>query len=121
MLPKKAIENYYVFSTDGETPITERAILYHFYKILELASVANWQNRKIVPYSFRHYFITQKLVNGLNHRQVADMCGTSIAQIEKTYYHVDEDIMHDTAMVDYGSGNDGIVVAAEDLFEGEQE
>jgi site-specific recombinase XerD len=103
------ISRNYVFSLDGKTPITERAILYHFGKIIELAEI-DITERDIVPYSFRHYFITQKLVHGLNHRQVADICGTSITQIEKTYYHVDEEMMSDTAMLDHDKGNDGIIV-----------
>lgn len=103
------IAGHYVFSLDGKTQITERAILYHFGKIIALAEI-DITERDIVPYSFRHYFITQKLVHGLNHRQVADICGTSITQIEKTYYHVDEEMMSDTAMLDHDKGNDGIIV-----------
>jgi len=96
-----------IFSFDGKKPISERFILYHFGKIVALAGI-DVEERSVVPYSFRHYFITQKLVNGLNHRQVADMCGTSISQIEKTYYHVDESIMRQAALADYDTGNDGI-------------
>ncbi|MEK8123176.1 tyrosine-type recombinase/integrase [Methylocystis sp. IM4] len=103
-----------VFSLDGEKAITERALLYHFGKIMELAEIADLANRNIVPYSFRHYFITQKLVHGLTHRQVADMCGTSITQIEKTYYHVDRDIMVENALADHGMDNDGIMVRLDD-------
>jgi hypothetical protein len=51
---------------------------------------------------------------GLRHRQVADMCGTSIKQIEETYYHVNTDIMRETAMADHDMDNDGILVRAED-------
>ena len=105
--------NYYVFSLDGSTPISERTILYHFSKLLALAEIET-ENRNIVPYSFRHYFITQKLVHGISHRQVADMCGTSISQIEKTYYHVDDDMIYDAALADYDMGNDGIVVRSGD-------
>lgn len=101
--------NSLMFSLDGKNPISERFILYHFGKLIELAEI-DTTDRDIVPYSFRHFFITQKLVNGLNHRQVADMCGTSISQIEKTYYHVDEDILHQNALADHGTGNEGIVV-----------
>ena len=106
-------KDYYVFSLDGITPISERTILYHFNKLLSLAGIGT-ENRNLVPYSFRHYFITQKLVNGLSHRQVADMCGTSIAQIERTYYHVDDDMIYEAAFVDYDVGNDGIIVRSGD-------
>jgi integrase len=106
----RQISDLYVFSLDGENLITQRALLYHFSKIIELADIPDRLNRDIVPYSFRHYFITQKLVNGLSHRQVADMCGTSITQIEKTYYHINDDMMVDAALADHDTGNDGIIV-----------
>ena len=64
----------------------------------------------IVLYSFRHYFITQKRVNGLSHRQVSEMCGTSITQIEKTYYHINDAMMVDAVLADHDTGNVGIIV-----------
>ena len=107
---RRSVKHCPVFSVDGEKAITERGLLYHFAKLMELAEIADFENRNIVPYSFRHYFITQKLVNGLSHRQVADMCGTSITQIERTYYHINIDMMRDAAMADHNMDNDGIVV-----------
>lgn len=109
IMQHRSMKDSFVFSLDGDKPITQRSILYHFAKLLELAEIET-VNRDIVPYSFRHYFITQKLVNGLNHRQVADMCGTSITQIERTYYHIDGDMMMDAAMADHDMGNDGILL-----------
>ena len=44
------------------------------------------------------------------------MCGTSITQIEKTYYHLDNDIMVENALADHDTGNDGIVVRSEEEF-----
>ena len=35
---------------------------------------------------------TQRIMAGLSFRQVADMCGTSIAMIEKTYWHLNDEI-----------------------------
>jgi integrase len=107
---RRSVKHCPVFSLDGDNAITERALLYHFAKIVELAEISDLESGNIVPYSFRHYFITQKLVNGLSHRQVADICGTSITQIEKTYYHVNRDIMVDAALADHDMDNDGIVV-----------
>ena len=109
IMQRRSMKDSLVFSLDGDNSITQRAILYHFGKLLELADIET-THRDIVPYSFRHYFITQKLVNGLNHRQVADMCGTSITQIERTYYHIDGDMMVNAAMADHDMGNDGILL-----------
>ena len=109
IVQKQSMKDCYVFSFDGSTMVTERFLLYHFGKIIKLADI-DTNDREIVPYSFRHYFITQKLVNGLSHRQVSDMCGTSITQIEKTYYHVNNDMMIEAALADHDTGNDGIIV-----------
>ena len=41
----------------------------------------------------RHYFITQKVNANMPLVSIAEMCGTSISQIEKTYYHTTLDKM----------------------------
>ena len=101
-----------IFSADGTNVISERVILYHFDKILKLADIKNTDKRDLVPYSFRHYFITQKIMSGLSYRQISDMCGTSATQIERTYYHINEDILLTNAMADYKLSDDGIIVTS---------
>jgi integrase len=90
-----------VYSTNDKNPITPRAIGYHFDKILEMAGISNLDKRDLVPYSFRHYFITQRVNSHLPPSIVAEMCGTSILQIEKTYYHTTEQKMVSNALADY--------------------
>lgn len=90
-----------IFSTDGTTPVTVRSIDYHFTKALDKAGVRNRDKRDLVPYSFRHYFITTKVNSGLLPHQVAEMCGTSAAQIDKTYYHTTEEKMISNALAGY--------------------
>ena len=53
--------------------------------MLEIANVKDCEERGIVPYSLRHFMITQRIMAGLSLQQVADMCGTSVSMIEKTY------------------------------------
>jgi len=106
---KKPYANNFVFSYDGEAVVSQRAILYHFKEILKLAKV-NVKNRELVPYSFRHYFITHRIKSGLSYKDIADRCGTSINQIEKTYYHIDREIMLTQAFADYIVTDDGIIV-----------
>jgi integrase len=65
--------------------------------------------RDLVPYSFRHYFITQRVNSHLPPQIVAEMCGTSITQIEKTYYHTTEQKMVSNALADYDYVN-GVLV-----------
>ena len=86
-----------VFSTNGKTAITARAIGYHFDKIMALAEIST-NDRDLVPYSFRHYFITDMINRGASPTQVAETCGTSTAQIEKTYYHTTERKMIENAL-----------------------
>jgi integrase len=77
-----------------------RAIGYHFEKIIASANI-NAKDRDLVPYSFRHYFITKRVNTNLPIASIAEMCGTSITQIEKTYYHTTEDKMVSNALADY--------------------
>lgn len=87
-----------IFSVDGETPITPRAIYVHFDNLLERAEIQDVSQRGIVHYSFRHSFITHKVNSGLNLVTVAEMAGTSVAQIEKTYYRTTREKMKANAL-----------------------
>lgn len=90
-----------IFSTNGTSPITPRAIQYNFDKIVELAEIKETDTRDLVPYSFRHDFITDRINRGATPTQVAETCGTSTAQIEKTYYHTTERKMIENAMPEF--------------------
>ena len=87
-----------IFSLDGKSPLTPRVILYHFDEILTRCEIDGGDERDLVPYSFRHYFITDMINKGASPTQVAETCGTSTAQIEKTYYHTTERKMIENAM-----------------------
>jgi site-specific recombinase XerD len=81
--PKSADE--LIFTVDNENELSKRTLLYHWHKLIELADIKDRETRDLVPYSLRHFMITQRIMSGLTFRQIADMCGTSVAQIEKTY------------------------------------
>jgi integrase len=98
-----------VFSPNGSSPITARAIQYNFDKIIEHAEIKGNGTRDIVPYSFRHYFITDRINRGATPTQVAETCGTSTAQIEKTYYHTSEAKMITNALPQF-EYRDGLLV-----------
>lgn len=95
-----------VFSKDGQAQLTSRAIGYLFDKMLEDAEIKDTDSRTLVPYSFRHNFITDMINRGANATQVAETCGTSTMQIERTYYHTTEEKMIINAMpgFDYRDG-----------------
>ena len=97
----KAFGDTFVFSANGMSMLTPRAIGYHFDKMMELAEIKDTDTRDLVPYSFRHYFITDRINRGATPTQVAETCGTSTAQIEKTYYHTTERKMIENAMPEF--------------------
>ena len=93
--------NSLIFRVKGDSSITPRSISYHFDKVMELAEIKNTDSRDLVPYSFRHFFITKCVNSNLPPASVAEMCGTSITQIEKTYYHTTEAKMISNALAGY--------------------
>ena len=72
----------------------------YFKKLLEIANVKDCEERGIVPYSLRHFMITQRIMAGLSLRQVADICGTSVSMIEKTYWHLNDEMRKTAALTD---------------------
>jgi hypothetical protein len=103
--PKTADE--LIFTVDNANELSKRTLLYHWHKMIELADIADREVRDLVPYSLRHFMITQRIMSGLTFRQIADMCGTSVAQIEKTYYHLNDEIRLTNAVADYRRNEDG--------------
>jgi site-specific recombinase XerD len=76
---------------------------------MDLAKVEDYQLRKIVPYSLRHFMITQRLLSGLSYEQVSKMCGTGRDQVERVYSHVTEESLKTAAYADYKRNEDGSV------------
>ena len=105
----KAFGDTFVFSANGMSTLTPRAIGYHFDKMVELAEIKDTDTRDLVPYSFRHYFITDRINRGATPTQVAETCGTSTAQIEKTYYHTSEAKMITNALPQF-EYKDGLLI-----------
>jgi integrase len=95
------LSNELMFSASTENAITPRAIGVHFEKLMVKARIKDADARGLVPYSFRHTFITKRVNSNLPPAAVAEMCGTSITQIEKTYYHTTEQKMISNALADY--------------------
>ena len=84
-------ENH-IFSVDGVKPITKHSLLQHFKRMMELAGIPDRNTLNIVPYISRHSMITQRIMGGLDFREIAEMCGTSMGQIERTCYHLNDAI-----------------------------
>lgn len=110
LLGKQQLADCLIFSRDGKTMIKEHDILETFAWALAKAEVKNRETRNLVPYSFRHYFITDRIKSGLSYGNVAKMCGTSVTQIERTYFHIDKEIMISNALAGYFVSKDGVIV-----------
>ena len=79
----------FVFSVDdGETYMTDRVFRRLWAEIMELTNIDEVRKAQLVPYSLRHYFITVRYNAGVQLGKLARMCGTSLQQINKTYYHL---------------------------------
>jgi len=76
---------------------------------MRLSDISGDRKPLLVPYSLRHYMITQRVMSGCKFSDVAYMCGTSVKQIEATYYHLNEAMMKTTARADYIE-RDGVII-----------
>jgi len=106
---QRKFANTFIFSINNNNVISNRAIAYHFDKILKLANLKNLATRNIVPYSFRHFYITQKVNSGLSPTSVAEIAGTSTTQIENTYYHTTKEKLIANAFAGY-TIKDGMLI-----------
>jgi integrase len=97
----RAFKNHLVFSVDGESKINVKLLYKIFYEALQASEVKNIETRGPVPYSFRHHFITSMINRGANPTQVAETCGTSTHEIEKTYYHTTDKKMLTNALQNF--------------------
>ncbi len=58
--------------------------------MMAIADIADDRKTQLVPYSFRHFAITNRVQSGLQLQEVAKMTGTSLKQVEETYWHLNE-------------------------------
>jgi integrase len=61
-------------------------------RVIDWCASAGFDAEKIMPYGFRHSYITRMLKAACPIKLLADLCGTSVLQIEKTYSHAHEDL-----------------------------
>ena len=99
----------FVFSFDGKTAYDRTNTHRRFKHLLELAEIDAERRKLLVPYSLRHYHITQKVMSGLNFSQIALMVGSSTKEIEKTYVHLNKEILRSYAKYDYVTLDNGDV------------
>jgi integrase len=99
-----------IFSIDGKKELSKRTLNAHFHKIVDAAGIKEAKLRGLVPYSLRHFMITQRVLSGLSYSDVAEMCGTSSTQVENTYNHLNDERRLTSALADYTRTADGLIV-----------
>ena len=104
-ITKPKTKNGFVFSADGTQQTNKKIVYKHFKEIIGLAKIENYKQRGIVPYSLRHFCISQRIKSSCTYGEVAEMTGTSIKQIENVYLHLDRDAHLTTALKDYRRKN----------------
>ena len=95
-----------VFSRDGSTELHNSFFLKHFRRVMAISKIEKKRQKELVPYSLRHFCITQRVMSGCRFEDVALMTGTSTKQIEATYFHLNEQMMKRTALARYEVKND---------------
>ena len=98
-----------IFSLDGKRIMNLQKLNKYFREMLEAAEIKDVVERGIVLYSLRHFMITQRIIAGLGYRAIADMCGTSVTMIEKTYWHLNDEVRLTSALADYRRRDDGTI------------
>lgn len=99
-----------VFSLDGKTEFSKRTLNAHFHKIVAGAGITDAKMRGIVPYSLRHFMVTQRVMSGLSYSDVAEMCGTSSTEVENTYNHLNDAKRLTNAVATYRRTADGLII-----------
>jgi integrase len=76
--------DHYLFTQNNGSPWNKDALADRFRKVRELAGV----REHITIYDYRHLWISEALMAGVDVFTVAKMAGTSVQMIEKTYGHL---------------------------------
>ena len=94
-LSKYTQPNHYVFQDTEEFDANriQRIWRKNFNKVMQKLGFDVDKERSLSLYSLRHFFITIRVKEGASLGMLANCCGTSVTQIEKTYYHVDGEAM----------------------------
>ena len=101
----------YVFSLSETEPCSKYVIRKGWERIMAIAKIDDARKAELVPYSLRHKAITDLAFSGVSFEDIGQHCGTSTAQIERTYYHLNEAKMKSVARARY-IAKDGIIVPA---------
>ena len=91
----------FVFSVDGKARIPRTNFHKHWTAVLELADFDEERKQHIVPYSLRHFCVSQRVLSGLSFIEIAQSLGTSAVEVERTYNHLQDEARKRFAVADY--------------------
>jgi hypothetical protein len=107
---KHADKNDYVFVSVGGKSKLARQKYYLHWKNLMNGIELDYKKRNVTWYSLRHFGITCRLRAGVSHMDISNLAGTSVANIEHHYGHIDTDMLKRAAMKNFTIEKDGLVV-----------
>jgi integrase len=99
-------------SVNGQSKISKQK-WYNHWKELMIGTGIDYRKRNITWYSLRHFGITCRLRAGVSHFDISKLAGTSVANIEKHYGHIDTQMLRSAAMRSFEIDKDGLLVATE--------
>ena len=73
----------YVFGSTIGTLIRRETYTTYWKELLRQSNIRT--NPQLVSYQLRHFYITQRLLQGIDVYELADICGTSVSFIQKNY------------------------------------
>ena len=103
-------DNDYLFSVSDGVMLSKRVMYYWWNYLLDAIGIEEERRKYLTYYSLRHFFITQRIMSGVSFRELATICGTSIKQLEETYYHATLQIQKTSILKDYKIDEDGKIV-----------
>jgi site-specific recombinase XerD len=91
----------FVFSVDGKARMPKTNFMRHWNAMLEMAEFDEERKQYIVPYSLRHFCVSQRVLAGLSFIDIAQSLGTSAVEVERTYNHLQDEARKRFAVADY--------------------
>jgi len=100
-------DNDLVFSLNGTKGILKYKWEVHWKELMNGIGITNHTERKLQWGSLRHLCITRRIASGVSPIEVAEMCGTSVAQISKVYLAFKKEQSRGAALKSYKNNLDG--------------
>lgn len=103
-------KNDFVFCEKSGDVEIRRLTLYNMWKGIMNGVEIDYKTRNITWYSCRHFGITCRLKAGASVYDIAQIAGTSVAQIEAHYGHFNQSMSRAASLLNYRYSKEGISV-----------